>query len=121
MPKVRDEEDEEALGGMRNPRKSVERLPKALELGTIIRDLFETGLAKYGVLKETARAIFEGSKPIPEFDDRIISRLKAATLKVLSFDGLPEKTSLASSPLDAALLWGWAEFSEDPDGKTLAS
>ena len=121
MPKVRDEEDEEALGGMRNPTKSVERLPKSLELGTIIRDLFETGLAKYEVLKETARAIFEGGKPIPEFDDRIISRLKAATLKVLSFDGLPEKTSLANSPLDAALLWGWAEFSEDPDGKTLAS
>lgn len=100
---------------MRNPRRSVESLPKSLELGAILRDLLETGLAKYEGLKETAKAVFEGSKPIPEFDEGVISRLKAATHKVLSFDGLPEKT------LDALLLWGWAEFSEDLDGKTLAT
>lgn len=27
---------------------------------------------------------------------------------------------MASSPLNANLLWGWAEFADDPDGKTLA-
>ena len=100
---------------MRNPRKSVDRLPKSLELGIMMRDLLETGVAKHPGLRDTATAIFEGSQSIP------IGRMKAAFQKVLLTDGLPEKTSLANSPLDPALLWGRAEFSEDPDAKTLAS
>ena len=118
---IPDQEDEEALGGMRNPRRSVERLPKSCELGCLMRELLETGVAKHSSLKETASAIFNGSSPIPDFDPRVISRMKAAFKKVLSAEGLPEKTSLANSPIDPALLWGWAEFAEDPDGKTLAS
>ena len=86
-----------------------------------MRELLETGVAKHSSLKETASAIFDGSSPIPDFDPRVISRMKAAFKKVLSAEGLPEKTSLANSPIDPALLWGWAEFAEDPDGKTLAS
>ncbi len=39
---------------MRNPRKSVDRLPKSLELGIMMRDLLETGVAKHPGLRDTA-------------------------------------------------------------------
>lgn len=76
MRKVRDEEDEEALGGMGNPRKSVERLPKALELGTGYRSAvnyleaakrvhIETGLPFSIQLKYACRTASRSAKRDP--------------------------------------------------------
>lgn len=53
-------------------------------------------------------------------DEGAVNRIKEAFQVVLEAQGLPRVSTVASSPLNANLLWGWAEFADDPDGKTLA-
>lgn len=119
-PKVRDLEDDAALGGMRNPRKSVAQLAESLELGIMMRDLLDAGMTQCPSLVDTADDIFEGKEKIREMDEGAVNRIREAFQVVLEAQGLPMASTVASSPLNANLLWGWAEFADDPDGKTLA-
>ena len=61
-PKARDLEDEEALGGMRNPQKAVSSLQGSTELGRTMRGLLETGISQCPSLEDTARDILEGKE-----------------------------------------------------------
>lgn len=105
---------------MRNPRKAASQLPESLELGIMMRDLLNTGLAQCPSLEETAVDIFDGKEVVKKMDEEAIFKIKKAFHTVLEAKGLPEQSTVASSPLDAKLLWGWAEYANDPDGKTLA-
>eukprot|EP00435_Cladocopium_sp_Y103_P040399 s39_g11.t1 len=72
-------------------------------------------------LSATAKGILEGSDNIPEFEEEPIRAVMSAVGKLLEpSEPLPAKTTVATSPLKAELIWGWGEMGDDPDAKTLA-
>ena len=56
-PKRREEEDEAALGGMRQPANARGRLPQSAELGGFVRELIKSAVAKHPLLRGTAKDI----------------------------------------------------------------
>ena len=86
----------------------------------MMRDLLETSVSQCPSLELTASDILEGKEKIREMDESIVDKVRDAFKVVLETKGLPDQSTIASSPLSAELLWGWAEFADDPDGKTLA-
>lgn len=114
-------QDEEALGGMRNPAKSIGRLPRTKELGSLVRELIDTCLSKYPELKQTARDILEGKEEVTQLTPDVADKLREATKKMLHADDLPEKTTVGETPLQAEVIWGWGDNSDDPDAAVLAT
>ena len=111
-----------ALGGMRMPSKSVERLPQSRELGGALRELLESAIQKFPILLVTARGILDGNPEVPELDEEAFLGVRSAVGKLLEpTTPLPEHTARAQSPLDAALMWGWGDLGDDPDAKLLAT
>ena len=111
-----------ALGGMRMPSKSVERLPQSRELGGALRELLESAIQKFPILLVTARGILDGNPEVPELDEEAFRGVRSAVGKLLEpTTPLPEHTARAQSPLDAALMWGWGDLGDDPDAKLLAT
>eukprot|EP00435_Cladocopium_sp_Y103_P040858 s554_g11.t1 len=107
---------------MRKPAEAVKRLPQSQELGAALRQLLESALNKYPSLTNTAKGILEGSDTIPEFEEEPIKAIMSAVGKLLEpSEPLPAKTTVATSPLNADLIWGWGEMGDDPDAKMLAS
>ena len=120
-PTEKEKQDEEALGGMRNPAKSIGRLPTPKELGSVVRELIDTCLSKYPELKQTARDILERKEKITPLVPEVANKLKEATKKMLHADDLPEKTTVGETPLQADVIWGWGDNSDDPDAAVLAT
>lgn len=106
---------------MRNPAKSIGRLPTPKELGSVVRELIDTCLSKYPELKQTARDILEGKEKITTLVPEVANKLKEATKKMLHADDLPEKTTVGKTPLQADVIWGWGDNSDDPDVAVLAT
>ena len=106
---------------MRNPAKSATRLPRSLELGEIIRELIETALGQCPALYHTAEDIIAGKTEVRPLPADMMARLGAALKKILEpSEPLPEPTTRATTPIQAWALAGWAEYSDDPDARTLA-
>eukprot|EP00435_Cladocopium_sp_Y103_P016770 s2504_g4.t1 len=107
---------------MRQPAKAIERLPMSKELGSCLRELLENALVKYPALEKTAQDILDGQAVVQEMDANAITEIKGAVSKLLKPENPPpQRTARADSPLDAQLIWGWGDMSDDPDAKTLAT
>ena len=72
-----------------------------------MRDLLDTGMTQCPSFVDTADDIFEGKEKIREMDEGAVNRIKEAFQVVLEAQGLPGVSTVASSPLNANLLWGW--------------
>ena len=120
-PTERDAEDAAALGGMRSPDASIKRLPVSAEAGRMLRELLEAGIKQYPQLKHTACDIIRGEPVVREMDEQALEEVKGAALKLLAAEApVPRKTAPADSPINAHLLWGWGEHTDDPDAQLLA-
>ena len=105
---------------MRNPAISVEQLPLLKELGVLIRELVDTAVTALPTLREPAVAILQGSQKIPQLNEVDMNKVMAALRKVLEPTDVPAKIAVAQTPINADILWGWGEHSDDPDVSTLA-
>ena len=105
---------------MRNPADSVAQLPLLRELGALVRELVDTAVTALPILKEPAVAILEEKQEVPQLDQDGMKKVMAALRKVLEPTNVPEKTAVAATPINADILWGWGEHSDDPDVLTLA-
>ena len=78
MPKEprteREEQNGQALGGMRNPRRSLDRVQGARQVG---RALHKGCLAKWPGLKLPAKAILRGETP-DELDDKLVDKVSVS-------------------------------------------
>ena len=66
---VKQLEEAEALGGMRNPAKSLERLPESVQLGELVSELLVDSVTKLPSLKRTAEDIFNGVEKVRPFPE----------------------------------------------------
>ena len=107
------------MGGMRNPADAIKRLALMNELGLLIRELIDTAVIALPVLKEPARAILEGGEVRP-LDEESMEKVMSALRKVLEPSDVPDKVAVAKTPINADILWGWGEHSDDPDVALLA-
>ena len=53
-------------------------------------------------------------------DEEVVKKVKRAVMILLAPSGVPEKSADANTPIDAEVMWGWADQGDDPDGKLLA-
>ena len=86
----------------------------------MVRDLIDTCIQKYPELKTTARDILEGNSEVTPLDTALANKLKEAVRYMLKADGLPERSTTGITPLDAEIIWGWGDHSDDPDAPELA-
>lgn len=106
---------------MRSPARSISRLPRSAELGEIIRELIETALEQCPELQHTAEDILAGAEEVRPLPSEMMDRLSSALRKILEpSDPLPEPSTRAKTPIHAWAMAGWAEYSDDPDARTLA-
>ncbi|CAE7694268.1 rpsB [Symbiodinium microadriaticum] len=70
----REEQNGQALGGMRNPRRSLDRVQGARQVG---RALHKGCLAKWPGLKLPAKAILRGETP-DELDDKLVDKVSVS-------------------------------------------
>ena len=121
QPREKEVEEEAALGGMRNPKRSCEKLPEAKSTGEFVRDLLDHTVSVYPDLLETAHDILSGAEQVREIEGHNYDVVKAAVMKLLETEvPLPAKTARASSPLNAQAIWDWGHLTDDPDATTLA-
>ena len=118
---MREEENARALGGMRNPRRSLCRLPSSRKAGRAIHKLLRDCLRKWPALCEPATAILKGEEP-GEFDPKVIASIRSAVLTTLGADKAKARvrTAPAKTPLRAEVIEAWGEATDDPDSATLA-
>ena len=107
--KAKQVEDEQALGGMRNPHLSVSRIPRARTVGKLVRALLSKAVELGPCLLNSGRAVLTG-QPIPELDSVVMEHTRAAVLKVLGgeTDGSETRTARALTPLQPEILRGGA-------------
>lgn len=114
-------EEAEALGGMRNPARSLERLPEAVQLGELVSELLVESVAKLPGLKRTAEDIFNGVENVRPFPEAELAKVRKVVAYLLKPSAMPEPSDgVASTPLCAENIMGWGEHSDDPDASTLA-
>ena len=68
---------------MRNPAKSISRLPQSKELGAALRDLLEKAIEKHPKLLDTARHIIQGTSKPQELDPSAFAEVRSAAGKLL--------------------------------------
>ncbi|CAE7734064.1 SMYD2, partial [Symbiodinium necroappetens] len=83
----REEQNSQALGGMRNPRRSLDRVQGARQVGRALHKLLRGCLAKWPGLKLPAKAILRGEAP-DELGDKLVDKVRTAVLTVL---GAPDE------------------------------
>ena len=106
---------------MRSPSESVKQLPASREAGGLLRELLEAGIRQYPQLLNTASDIINQKPTIRDMDQEALAKVKRAANSLLQAETpLPQKTAPADSPINAELLWGWGEHTDDPDAQLLA-
>ncbi|CAE7854136.1 unnamed protein product, partial [Symbiodinium necroappetens] len=117
----RERENAEALGGMRNPRAALSRLPRSRRVRRAIHKLLRHTLAKWPELVEPARAILRGEEP-SDFDTATVDSSAVHTVLGRS-DKVKarRRTAPAETPLRADSKESWNLATEDPDAATLAN
>eukprot|EP00435_Cladocopium_sp_Y103_P017439 s3840_g4.t1 len=116
-PTEREKENNWAIGGMRNPHRSVRSIPRMAERGKTVRQFIRKALQLWPRLKSPARAILTSQDPT-ELPEDIVVKLRSTLVKTLwGRKPRPKRTARASTPISSEVLAGW---SEDPDADTLA-
>ena len=120
--KERDVENLHALGGMRNPHLSAQRLPKSGTPGQMVRLLFRKAQELWPDLRDTAKAILTGEHP-PELPAQVVSLVRNTTITLLGGDkeSRRRRTAKATTPISSEVMAAWGAATSDPDATTLAS
>eukprot|EP00435_Cladocopium_sp_Y103_P022615 s625_g5.t1 len=115
---ARETENLQAIGGMRNPQLSIQKIPGALERGQPIRLLLRKAQVVWPELQQPAEAILDGKEPM-EFRKDVIDKIRNTILHTL-WEVKPrgQRTARASTPIRADVIAGWKA---DPDAATLAN
>ncbi|CAE7648821.1 unnamed protein product [Symbiodinium sp. CCMP2592] len=100
----REAENERALGGLRNPRRALTRLPRSAAVGIAIRRLLSRAVDLWPELLDPAVAILRGEEPA-DFSPEAVSS---------------EEDGTAATPIQASVLEAWGDATDDPDAKLLA-
>jgi len=111
---LRDRENAEAIGGMRNPKQSISKLPGLETFGGWLNQFLEEFIGRHTVLK-TCVAKIRAGQPEP-FPSAIIKEARDQLAKALG-------TTIAESqesPLCSSLLRSLASWTDDPDAALLA-
>ena len=105
---------------MRNPRAAAAKLPRSLIAGEAINELLLNAATHPEAVRIT-KALLGGQKTVP-LDKAFVEKLRELVVGLLAPAGvqLPQKSTRASTPISAEVLWAWGEFTEDPDAKLLA-
>ncbi len=113
---IREAENRNAIGGMRNPKRSVRRLSGLLEVGADLREDWRSLVEDFPGVMETARKY--GTKKcelIPEALEEWKKHLREY-LEVKEAAGFMVKENWEfRSPLDADLWDGWHKTTNDPE------
>ena len=106
---------------MRNPRAAAAKLPRSLIAGEAINELLLNAATHPEAVRIT-KALLGGQKTVP-LDKAFVEKLRELVVGLLAPAGvqLPQKSTRASTPISAEVLWAWGEFTEDPDAKLLAT
>ena len=120
VQKQRDIENRQALGGMRNPYLSVPRIPKAADVGFSVFQLLLQA-ANMKPVMELVNALLSSS-PATQLPVQLVSKLRTLVVNLLAPHGvkLPNKTTVADTPLCPEVFAAWGQASLDPDSETLA-
>ena len=110
----RERENIAAIGGMRNPSVSVQKLPGLCVMGARLSSIIDDAFAQFPSLLDTLGFIRLGEPK--EFDPDVILNLRTMIATEFGAD-FPESEA---SPISARMFHLVAEFSDDPDAATLA-
>ena len=106
---------------MRNPHRSIQRLPKSKKVGRLVRVLLEKALDLWPSLVRPASLILQG-KEAEAMDEKVVEQVRRSVLLLLAGDqGERVRTAVAKTPLRANVIEAWGKAIEDPDADTLAS
>ena len=116
----KERENEEALGGMRNPHRSLPRLPGARRYGGSVRSLLNKAVELWPNLIEPAFNILKGREASP-MDERVVSAVRNSVLGLLSGStDCRDRKAKADTPLRAEVIEAWGRCVGDPDSETIA-
>ena len=104
---------------MRNPRRSLHKLPKSRRLGRPVHKVLLQCLDQWPSLLDPARAILSGKEP-GEFEEELLEKARSAVLAVLGGTTRTRRrhrTAPANTPIQASVL---EAAGDDPDSSTLA-
>eukprot|EP00435_Cladocopium_sp_Y103_P021280 s2656_g5.t1 len=105
---------------MRNPRESIQRMPKAKNVSWQIRELFYKTQELWPSLIETAKAILKGEAP-SSMDERVIQHVRDTVIKMIGGPTSSRtRTARAQTPLQANVIEAWGKAAGDPDSEILA-
>ena len=113
---MKQKEDEVYLGGMRNPKKAVEKLWKMRDAGNEIRKAWENAVASSPDYLTLGR---EYGSERAHYDEDLLARWKEVFSAVVGFERTEGITLhdnwLFKSPLDGALWDAWCRYAGDPE------
>ena len=115
---VRNRENEEAIGGMRNPLTSLKRCPDLARLGSRLSIIIDSFIKRHPSLLTVVEQMRQGnsSHEVKGFDKDLIALLRDEVASDLGIDF--EEKSLG--PVSARMFRIVAECSDDPDARVLA-
>lgn len=113
-------ENKFAIGGMRNPRESLRKIPGSKSAGKVVHTLLWDASTDPSVASLVDNML-AGKKARP-IKPKLIRLLRSLIIKVVVKDlNLPTGAAIASTPLDPEMFACWGALSGDPDSHTLAT
>ena len=113
----REIENAEAIGGMRNPLKSIRRIPKSDMAGRAVFKLLKQATSHPSV-KSLVDQILTGGQAAP-ISAQLIDKLRQLVCS-LSPGTIQPSTAKACTPLQPQIFDAWGRISGDPDSPVLA-
>ena len=105
---------------MRNPAKSILRMPKIRNPAWQVRELLYKAQTLWPELRQAAEAILSGGTPC-EPNTKIVAAVRRSMLQMLGGkDGPRHRTARATTPIQANVIEKWGQATGDPDSQTLA-
>ena len=94
VQKERDQENEQAIGGMRNPKISLSKLPKSAEMGRAIGELLMKA-ADHPSVQSLVNNLLEGH-PASPIDVSFVKEVTRLVLEILDPSGspIPDRTAI---------------------------
>lgn len=117
MTRLRELENAQAIGGMRNPLTSIKRIPKSDMAGKAVFKLLRQA-AYHPSVKSLVNSILSGSNAAP-ISAQLIDKLRELICKLSPGNNI-DRTAKANTPLRPEIFEVWGRLSSDPDSKVLA-
>ena len=110
----KEQEDENAVGGMRTPLKSLKRMPRTT-VGSRIRTCIDDFLNEHPEFQRALLAAVGAEKGTFDFEDKRIVQLRRRVADILGVDDIEAvSNSLCSTPFRHGILGAWTRLAQDP-------